>query len=88
MKVTLTDLTGIGSSAITAINNNNAALESAIENTISRDGTSPNAMEANLDMNSNRILNLPDPIDDQEPITKGYLIDYTALLVGPQGPQG
>ncbi len=33
-------------------------LVAAIENTLSRDGTSPNQMSADLDMNSNKILNL------------------------------
>lgn len=68
-KLTLTDLTNLEnqSSAVTTINNNSAAIETALENTLSRDGTSPNAMEANLDMNSNRILNLPEPVDSTEP---------------------
>lgn len=34
------------------------AIEAAIENTLSRDGTSPNAMDANLDMNSYDIANV------------------------------
>lgn len=58
-KLTLTDLTGFTSDALAAINANSAAIETALENTLSRDGTSPNEMEADLDMNSNRIINLP-----------------------------
>lgn len=54
--------------AATAINVNNALIETAMENTLSLDGTSPNQMEANLDMNSNRILNLPEPIYSTEPL--------------------
>lgn len=50
------------------INNNSDAIEVAIENTLSRDGTSPNEMEAELDMNSNRIINLPEAITDTEPV--------------------
>ena len=45
----------------TKINNNNAAIEAALENTLSRDGTSPNEMNAPLDMNSNKIANLGAP---------------------------
>ena len=43
--------------SIDALNDNFDAIEAAIENTLSLDGTSPNAMEADLDMNSNNILN-------------------------------
>ncbi len=50
------------------INTNNDTLETAVENTLSRDGTSPNSMEANLDMGSHRILNLPSAVSDLEPL--------------------
>ena len=43
------------------INNNFAAVEVAVENTLSRDGTAPNSMGADLDLNGHRILNLPTP---------------------------
>jgi len=74
-KLTLTDLSSLANetSVVNAINNNNAATEVALENTLSRDGSTPNEMEANLDMNNNRILNLPDAVLDQEPITKAQL---------------
>lgn len=71
-KLVLADLTNLENqtSAVTTINNNMALIETAIENTLSRDGTSPNEMEENLDMNSNRILNLPAAVDDTEPVRK------------------
>lgn len=55
-KLTLTDLANLQNetTAVNAINANNAAIETAMENTLSRDGTSPNTMGATLDMNSNR----------------------------------
>ncbi len=62
------------------ITNNNALIEAAVENTLSRDGTVPNEMEASLDMNNNTILNLPDPINDQEPATKSYVDDADTVL--------
>jgi polygalacturonase len=43
--------------SIDALNDNFDAIEQALENTFSLDGTSPNALEADLDMNSNDILN-------------------------------
>ena len=55
-KLTLTDV-GAGYQSNTQMNLNNQAIEDAIENTLSRDGTSPNTMGADLDMNSNDILN-------------------------------
>ena len=61
VKLTLTDLTSLTSNettAITQINANGALIEAAIENTVSRDGTSPNTMTANLDMNSKKLLNV------------------------------
>lgn len=53
----LNDVTNILNGAST-INDNNAAIESAFENTLSRDGSTPNSMEADLDMNSNDLLNV------------------------------
>lgn len=39
------------------VNNNNDNIEAAFDNTLSLDGSSPNAMQADLDMNSNDLLN-------------------------------
>lgn len=44
--------------SLAALNANFEAIEVALENTLSRDGTSPNEMEANLDMNNHAILNV------------------------------
>lgn len=72
-KLTLTDLTQLSSnetSAVSAINTNQDAVEAAMEITLSRDGTSPNTMEADLDMNSNPIINLPAAGTSTEPVRK------------------
>ena len=50
-----------------ALTENFEAIEATLEKTLSRDGTAPNQMEANLDMNGNRILNLPEPESSGEP---------------------
>jgi hypothetical protein len=63
------------------INSNFAALAAAIDNTLSRDGTSPNAMSADLDFNSRRALNLPTPVADSEPVIKGQLYSLVAAAV-------
>lgn len=53
-------LSTIGSryASVAALNQNFDAIETAIENTLSRDGTTPNVMGANLDMNSHNLLNV------------------------------
>ena len=43
-------------------------IQEAFDNTVSRDGTQPNEMLADLDMNGQRILNLPAPTSMEEPI--------------------
>jgi hypothetical protein len=63
--------------ALQTLNNNFALLQAAIENTLSRDGTSPNPMNAPLDMNSNQIINLPSPGSNLSPLR---LIDLTSFL--------
>ena len=44
-------------------------IETAVADTLSRKGDLPNTMEADIDMNSNQILNLPDATTSQEPMT-------------------
>ena len=60
-KITLNNVGSLldATTAATTINNNSAVLVAAMDNTLSRDGTSPNQMAADLDMNSHNILNLP-----------------------------
>ena len=50
-------------------------IETAVADTLSRKGDSPNAMEADLDMDSNQILNLPNATTRQEPATYGQVLD-------------
>lgn len=77
-KITLTDLANLQNetTAVNAINNNNAVLETAFDNTLSRDGTSPNTMDASLDMNSNQIVNLPQPATNNSPLRLQDLDDF------------
>jgi len=80
-KITLTDLVNLQNetTAVNAINTNGTILELAIDNTISRDGTAPNQMNSNFDMNSNQILNLPQPLTAASPVR---LQDLDELVVG------
>jgi hypothetical protein len=77
-------LTTIGSryGSIDALNANFDAIEAAFENTLSRDGALPNNLESNLDMDSNRIINLPVPVGDSDAATKAYVDAATSLLNG------
>jgi len=66
-KLTLSSiLASFGS--IAKLNSNFQAIATAFENTLSRDGTSPNSMNAALDMNSQRIMNLPAPVDQSDAV--------------------
>lgn len=73
-KLTLSNL-GSGYRSTQLLDSNFDDIEAAFENTLSRDGTGPNQMEAPLDMNSNRITNLSDPVDPTDAASKGYLDD-------------
>jgi hypothetical protein len=55
-------------SSVATINANFAAIAAAIDNTLSRDGTSPNTMSATLDMNSNRLINLASPVNSSDAV--------------------
>jgi len=61
------------------------SLAAAIELTLSRNGTTPNTMTASLDMNSQRLINLPAPTGDNDPIR---LIDSISGIRGPAGTNG
>jgi hypothetical protein len=69
-KVTLGNLSNLqnDTTATNTINANTAVISNAIDNTISRDGTSPNQMNAPLDMNSQQIINLPSPATNNSPL--------------------
>lgn len=79
-KLALTDIAA-GYAVVATINANNALIETALENTLSRDGTSPNTMSADLDLNSNKITNLTDGTNAQDAVTKAQL-DAAVLGTG------
>lgn len=66
-KLSLTTITS-GYAAVAAMNANNDAIETAFENTLSRDGTSPNTMLADLDINSHSVINLRDAVNSAEAV--------------------
>jgi hypothetical protein len=83
-KVNLSNLTSLQNeaSAVNIINNNNDALETFADDTLSRSGKTPNQMQSELDMNSNHIINLPPPVADNDPVR---LIDITTFEASGDG---
>ena len=89
-KVTLSDvanISGAESAAIGVLNANSDLLTTAIENTLSRDGTSPNSMAADLDMDNNDILNV-NAMDVVTLTVNGVDVTEIVGIEGPTGPQG
>ena len=79
-KLTLTDISS-GYQSLSTQNANNDLVEAAVENTLSRDGTGPNTMNAQLDMNSQRLVNLPDAVANQEPVTLAQAASIASVSV-------
>ena len=89
-KITLNSVGSIidATTAATTINNNNTIIQTAMDNTLSRDGTIPNTMGSTLDMNSNRILNLPSPVTATDPLRLQELSNFNNLGVIATVPTG
>lgn len=67
LKLTLAPILALYRSA-ERLNSNFEAVQEAFQNTLSRDGTEPNNMLVDLDMDSNRIINLGAPVDDNDAV--------------------
>ena len=69
-KVVLNNLADLNNSntVIVNYNANNGIITTAFDDTISRAGFTPNQMNSPLDMNNNRIINLPAPGSLQDPV--------------------
>lgn len=85
----IADLTQ-STTAQTTINANSTIVQTAFDNTLSRDGTFPNQMGSNLDMNSNQILNLPAPVSGTSPARLVDVITNPTLVltIPPVGTSG
>ena len=80
-KVPLSTITS-GYGTVDALNANFDAIEAAFDNTLSRDGDTPNQMQANLDMNGNLILNQGNPITVEGFNWEGQWLTATTYQVG------
>lgn len=63
---------------ISKLNEHLDKIEAAFENTLSRDGSTPNQMDANIDLNDNQIINTGEPTLGHHVATKDY-VDALAL---------
>ena len=83
-KLNLPDIGSLANneSARQAINDNFTAIETAIDNTVSRDGDVPNHMEADLDLNGNKVLNVADPTADGDAVNFGSVRGLVEEFVG------
>jgi hypothetical protein len=74
-KLVINDITS-GYASTAAINTAFTAVETALEKTLSRDGTAPNQMEANVDLNGYRVLNAGRAISNTDLISLGQFLEY------------
>lgn len=83
-KVILTDISNLQNenTVTSAVNSNNSRIEDGFDNTLSRGGQAPNYMAAELDMNSNRIINLGAPESDLDAVRYEDIIDLEAVING------
>lgn len=72
----------------TLINANSATITTALNNTLSLDGSTPNSMQANFDMNGNQILNLPVPSSSNSPARLIDVVSNPTIVVPGTGTSG
>ena len=85
-KVTLSTIANLDNptTAVSQINANFVAIAAAIEKQLSRDGTSPNSMSANLDTNGYRVINLPAPTANADAARHGDIQTYVTQAQAAQ----
>src|SRR5216684_4614416 len=89
-KITLSNIADLTQSttAQTTINSNSSTVQTAFDNTLSRDGTSPNTMGFALDMNSNQIYNLPVPSTTSSPARLIDVVSNPTITIPGTGTSG
>ena len=89
-KVTLTPISTFvnDSSAATAYNNNLATITSGFDQCLFLNGTAPNQMQSQLDMNSNQIINLPAPSSINSPARLQDVVTNPTITVPTVGTSG
>ena len=77
-KITTLQSVASGYNSTQQINANFTAITTAIENTISRDGSTPNTMSVNLDLNNYKVINHAEPTATSDVATKYYVDSNTS----------
>lgn len=77
----LDSVTHNDTTATKLINDNFQALQQGVEDSLSRTGKTPNFMDAVLDMNSYRIINVGEATEDTDVVNKKYVDEKTAEAV-------
>ena len=69
----LDSLTHNDTTATKLLNDNFQAVKKALEDSLSRTPTIPNYMDTDLDMNTRKIINVADPVEDSDIVNKRYV---------------
>lgn len=85
MSITLPRITA-GYATVEALNDALDKIEAALNSQLSTEDSVGNQMEVSLDMNSQRILNLPLASNDNEPVTLGQLKSLAVNNIYTPGP--
>jgi len=89
INVTLAQLSTLNNTSILSQNNSNdAILQAALPDALSRSGQTPNQMLSNLDMNSNNIINLPPPVSVNSPARLIDVVSNPTIVVPTTGVSG
>lgn len=79
-KVPLLTVSTVDNTLLNNVNSNSATITAAFDNTLSRDGTSPNQMNSVLDMNSHPIINIPFATTPTQPVALGQVTPNTTFI--------
>ncbi len=79
-KVPLLPVASIDNSLVNNVNTNSNTITTAFDNTLSRNGQSPNQMQSVLDMNSNPIINIPFATMSNQPVALGQLTNNVSPI--------
>src|SRR5712664_2281477 len=89
-KITLNNVASLidATTAANTINSNNTTIQTAFDNTLSRNGSTPNMMLNTLDMNGNQVLNLPVPSTINSPARLIDVVSNPTIVIPGTGTSG
>src|SRR6266853_1777169 len=89
-KITLNNVASLidATTAANTINSNSTTIQTAFDNTLSRDGVQPNVMLNVIDMNGRQIINLPTPSTVNSPARLIDVVSNPTISIPGQGTSG